>query len=373
MRALAKKPEDRFPDMATFHAELQLAASGASSKSMAPQPVVTPSEPRTPTNLDAYDTYLRGIHSFEKRSEHANNRAIELLERATREDPRFAPAFAALGAAYIEKFFTYEPNEEWEERAFVAIEKARAIDPSLAKIYVVKGSILWTRARRWPHFEAIDEFRKALALDSNSIEARNELGKVLWHIGQISEAIEHLEKAVELDAAFTNPRFRLGMAEMCRGNHERALELFRMLPVGSHGSSLVALTALNLHYLGKTDEGWSVLTRATADERNDSDFAAIESIFHAMAGRHDDAEQSISKAIELGHNLGHFHHAMCYIASARVLMGELTSGIELLRRGADDGFPCYPWFEVDPCLAAVRDNPRFVKLIADLKSRWGQS
>jgi serine/threonine protein kinase len=371
MRALAKKPDDRFPDMTTFHAELQLAASGASSVSVHP---VAPSEPRTPANHDAYDTYLRGIHSFDKRTQAGNERALSLLESATRQDPKFAPAFAALAAAYVEKFFTYDPNEEWEERAFVAIEKARALDPNLAKIYVVKGNILWTRARRWPHFEAIDEFRKALALDPNCIEALNELGKVLWHIGQIDEAVEHLERVIDLDAAFSNGRFRLGMAEMCRGSFERSLEVFRMLPVGSHGSSVVALTALNLHYLGKTEEGRSLLAQATKAEReDDADFPAIESIFLAVAGKHDDAERAIARAIEVGHDRGHFHHAMCYIASARVLMGEVSTGIEELRRGAEDGFPCYPWFEIDPCLESIRDNPRFVKLIGDLKSRWGKS
>src|SRR5205085_1355060 len=125
---------------------------------------------------------------FNKRTESSVNRSIERLERATKEDPTFAPAFAALGAAYIEKFFTYDPDEEWEERAFVAIEKARTIDPGLPKIYVVKGNMLWTRQRRWPHEDAIVEYRRALAADPNNAEALNELAKVLFHIGRLDEA-----------------------------------------------------------------------------------------------------------------------------------------------------------------------------------------
>src|SRR6266540_902482 len=68
-------------------------------------------EQRKPANFEAYDTYLRGIHSFDKRTETGNERAIELLERATKEDPTFAPAFAALAKAYVEKLFTYDPQE----------------------------------------------------------------------------------------------------------------------------------------------------------------------------------------------------------------------------------------------------------------------
>ena len=172
--------------------------------------------------------YLRGVHAFDKRTETGNERAIELLERATKEDPTFAPAFAALAKAYVEKFFTYDPQEEWDERAFVALEKARAIDPGLAKIYVVKGNLLWTRERRWPHMDAIAEYRKALTIDPNNAEALNELGKVLFHIGRLDEAVAAFERALEIDSAYINPRFRMSLAEIYRGNYGRSLDLLRM-------------------------------------------------------------------------------------------------------------------------------------------------
>lgn len=386
MRALAKKPDDRFPDMAAFHSELQLASASCLSAScgVAAQAqddarvncgplTTTPTEQRKPANLDAYDTYLRAIYSFDKRTEHGNDRAIELLERATSEDPGFAPAFAALGEAYVERFFTYDPNEEWEERGFVAIEKARAIDSGLAKIYVAKGNLLWTRARRWPHEDAIEEYRKALAIDPNNAEALKELGKVLFHIGRLDESVSALERSLEIDSSHVNARFRLSLAELYRGSYERCLELLRMLPAGSHGSSATALIALNLHYLGRTDEGRRVLARATPKDRGESDFASIEAIFHALAGDKAAAEERIAAEIALSENLGHYHHGVCYIAAARAIMGEKNAAIELVAAAAEDGFPCYPWFERDPCLASVRSEPRFIELMKELRARWGDA
>ncbi|MDQ3080671.1 MAG: protein kinase, partial [Gemmatimonadota bacterium] len=334
MRALAKQPDDRFPDMSALHAELQVAAASCgaagfgvptdrdrSARATGGASGSTPSEQRKPANLEVYDTYLRGVYSFDKRTEAGNDRAIELFERATKQDPTFAPAFAALGATYIEKFFTYDPNDEWEERAFVAVEKARAIDPGLARIYVVKGSLLWTRERRFPHADAIEEFRRALDIDPDHVEALNELGKVLFHIGRLDEAVSAFERTLEIDAGYRNARFRLGLTEMYRGNYARSLELLRTLPVGSHGSSVIAVSALDLHYLGRTEDGRRLLARATPENRLESDLAAVEAIFHALDGNKAAAEERIAAEIAVSHDLGHYHHAVACIASARALLG----------------------------------------------------
>jgi adenylate cyclase len=252
----------------------------------------------------------------------------------------------------------------------VAVEKARAIDPGLARIYVVKGSLLWTRERRFPHADAIEDFRRALDIDPDNVEALNELGKVLFHIGRLDEAVSVFERTLEIDAAYRNARFRLALTEMYRGNYARSLELLRVLPVGSHGSSVLAISALDLHYLGRTDEGRRVLASATPEQRQESDLAAVEAIFHALDGNKAAAEERIAAEIAISHDLGHFHHAVACIASARALMGEKDAAIDGLRRAAEDGFPCYPWFERDPCLESLRDDPRFTQLIQELRARW---
>jgi serine/threonine protein kinase len=371
MRALEKDPDARFQDMPTLHTELQLAANGASLFASVDAPRTRSSRRASQSaNLEAYDTYLRGIHSFDKRTESGNDRAIKLLEQATNQDPLFAPAFAALGAAYVEKFFTYDPDEDWEERAFVAIEKARAIDPGLARIYVVKGSLLWTKARRFPHLDAIEEFRRALAIEPDNVEALNELGKVLFHVGRLDEAAQMLERALEIESSFINARFRLSLTEMLRGNYSRSLELLRLLPRSSHGSSATAVRALNHHYLGHTDEGRRILEKASEEDRGESDFHSVEAIFFALAGDKAAANRSMAKEIEISEGLGHYHHAVCYMASARSIMGDFDTAIDWLSEAADDGFPCYPWFERDPCLEPIRSNPRFVALIKELKARW---
>ena len=120
----------------------------------------------------------------------------------------------------------------------------------------------------------------------------------------------------------------------------------------------------------RTDEDRRVLERATPEDRTESDFAGIEAIFHALAGEREAAEERIAAEIEVSKDLGHYHHAECYIAAARAIMGQTDAAIDGLTRAAEDGFPCYPWFERDLCLASVHGDPRFTTLIGELKARW---
>ena len=41
-----------------------------------------------------------------------------------------------------------------------------------------------------------------------------------------------------------------------------------------------------------------------------------------------------------------------------------------LAKAIDTGFPCYPWFERDPLLDPVRQDPGIRDLIGRLKAQW---
>jgi hypothetical protein len=127
---------------------------------------------------------------------------------------------------------------------------------------------------------------------------------------------------------------------------------------------------LNHHYLGRTGEGRRLLEKATPDERQESDFNSIRAIFHALSGETAQADQDIAREIEISQGLGHYHHAVAYIAAARALMGQHDAAIDGIASAAEDGFPCYPWFERDPCLASIRSLPAFTALLAELRERW---
>ena len=96
------------------------------------------------------------------------NEAIALLEAAVGLDPSCAAAYAQLARAYNTRSFKFASQAEgrrFRENADVALAKALDLDPNLPEAHFVRGLILWTKAKGFPHEQAIRSFKKALELD----------------------------------------------------------------------------------------------------------------------------------------------------------------------------------------------------------------
>ena len=50
-------------------------------------------------------------------------------------------------------------------------------------------------------------------------------------------------------------------------------------------------------------------------------------------------------------------------------MNKPDDAVRWLEVAAEDGFPCYPYFEIDPNLNNLRSNPKFVALMTKLKAQ----
>jgi len=97
---------------------------------------------------------------------------------------------------------------------------------------------------------------------------------------------------------------------------------------------------------------------------------SVKAMLLAKAGKHDETVAAIKRAEEIGRDFGHFHHTAYNIASAYVLLHDPERAVDYLQLAADDGFPCYPLFDSDDGLKDLRQNPRFIALLAKLKQQW---
>jgi TolB-like protein/DNA-binding winged helix-turn-helix (wHTH) protein len=326
-----------------------------------------------PIDPQAYDHYLHGRFYLNRQNKDGNEAAITALEHAVATDPNFAAAYADLAQAYVWKLFLFAPGEQqWEEKAFVAAEKALSLDPNLAAAYLARGRMLWTPANHFPHEKAIREYRRALTLNPNLDEARNQLALVYCHIGAFDQALQESHKAIMTNPNNNLAQFRIGQTLNFQGKYEEALTVLRAIPQEANPALVGYQITWALFNLERKEEASAKLEQLSRDypEDNGGLFTSVQAVLAASAGQERTAEAKIQSAVKRGKGFGHFHHTAYHIACAYALMNKPEQAIKWLEVAADDGFPCYPLFEADTNLNNLRQDARFVTLMAKLRQQW---
>ena len=327
----------------------------------------------TLVNPQAYDQYLRGRFYLNHQTKENNEAAITALESAVATDPNFAEAQAELAQAYVWKLFLFAPNEkQWEEKAFVSVEKALSLNQDLAEAHLARGRLLWTPANHFPHDQAILEYRRALDLDPSLDEARNQLALVFSHVGLLEEALRELEGAIAVNPTNALARFRVGEIYLFQGKNEQALSTLRNLPAEVNPSLIGHQIVLALFNLGRRDEASATLDKFLKDypEDNRGLFTSLQAVLSAANGNERLSEEQIKLAIQKGKGFGHFHHTAYHIACAYAIMKKNEQAIGWLETAADDGFPCHQLFETDPNLNNLREDPRFITFLTRSRQKW---
>ena len=323
----------------------------------------------------AYDAYLRGRVRVSSENPEDNAAAIVALTQAIARDSSFAPAWAELSRAYSIRAFYIAPDSEKKqlrEDAEIAVERALSLDADLAEAHFARGLMLWTPVRRFPHEQAAQAYRQALALDPRLDEVRHQLALVEMHVGLLEEARAELDLALAINPANTLARFRLGVVALYLGQYERAHGVFTSTPLERNPTLWAFQTATALFRLGREREATELIDEFLRDYPKDEGGVghSVRAMMHAKAGRQRNAEEAIATAIKLGRNFGHFHHTAYNVASAYALLGRHDEAIRFLEDAANNGFPCYPLFARDAQLDALRTDPRFIALMARLERDW---
>ncbi len=152
---------------------------------------------KPPENLDAWETYQRGLWclwSFEKDKVSV---AVELLRRAVDIDPSFAAAYAYLAYShYIHVIMGWVDNpDHWLAEGMAAAKKALQCDDKDAVAYFAAGRIHMMLGE---HDDSIAALEKSLELNPSFAQSYHGLGFALALSGKPDEAKGFFEKAEKL-------------------------------------------------------------------------------------------------------------------------------------------------------------------------------
>ena len=205
---------------------LRLSLSGAESARLA--------RPVTVSTI-AFEHYTRGRDALRLESSEGEAAAIAELEAAVAADPAFARAHAALGEAYL-RASRNGGTEPMKARARESISRALAIDPLLAEGHVALGLLrLWDD---WDLDAAEAEFRRAIELNRSLGAAHAHYASLLMYRGWLGPAIEEARRATALDPHSRTSSVVLAGALLNAGKIDEAADELRRLLDADPGFAL---------------------------------------------------------------------------------------------------------------------------------------
>ncbi|MGH2567988.1 MAG: protein kinase domain-containing protein, partial [Bacteroidota bacterium] len=321
-------------------------------------------------NFEAYEYYLRGKFHFNISNRAGVDSSIILFQRAVELDPTFGLAYASLAQAYHEWYSTYDARKEWDEKAFVAVEKALTLDPNLAEAYLARGLIYWGQFNRTQPERGLQELRRAIELNPNLSGAHEYLGAIYGHIGLLEEALVEAKKSVELNPANVEHQYRVGQVLLYQQQYAEALSVFETVKEVYNPGFVSSQKGIILWYLGREKDAWQLLKDALTKYPEDRFLNSTFAIMLAARGEEKEAEARIQNALERGKGFGDYHHVAYYAGSMYAFLKKNKQAVQWLQTAADNGFPCYPLYEKDPNLDLLRNDPMFIQFMAELKNRW---
>jgi tetratricopeptide (TPR) repeat protein len=166
----------------------------------------------------------------------------------------------------IDVGLSYMQIQRFEEATETFARAAQfAEDDSLEaqEAWVNKGA---AHAELEEYDEAIGAYREALHIDEDSehaATAHTNLAYALWEFGHTEDALEHSERAVEVDPRFPQAWYNRGFFLSERGLYEDAVNCFdNALRLGMRNASVLEEKALALEELGREEEAEQVQEQA---------------------------------------------------------------------------------------------------------------
>lgn len=309
-----------------------------------------------PINPEAQELYLQGRY-FLKRGG-SDKEAMGYFEKAIEKDPSFALAYAGLATSYhylarggLLNYF------EAHLKSKAAAEKAIEIDGNLAEAHSVLAEDLV--GLDWDWAAAGNEFRRALELNPNSGPVHSSYALYLARLGRSPEAISEAERGLQLDPislvahhtvayCYYNARqydraldqirkaselnlvspdswvhWILGIIYREKGNYEKAIEEFRILPDSPHV----------LGHMGNA---------------------------YARAGQRAEASETVSKLKEYVQKDGVGTYEIALVYAGLGDKDEAFAWLEKSYKVHDEGLT---WLKLDPGVDPLRSDPRFQSLL----------
>ena len=267
---------------------------------------------------DAYEAYRTGRSLQFQGTRAALERGILKLEEATRLNPRYADAYAALADACVSMARSGSPPKEWFPRAAAAAARAVEFEESNAEAHNALANVRFWYDWNWTGAE--QQFTRALQINPSLATAHHDYAWLLVATGRTEAGLASLRRAI----AFDPLSVRINM-----------------------------------------DAGWLLLQAHRYDQSIQQARRALE-----LQPGLQEASFCIKRALQYQNNTkieqppgASPYNQAVYSASMR----DSENALRALRQAFEERSVMIPLLNVDPAFTWLHADPRFQQLVAKIK------
>ncbi len=328
---------------------------------------VTPAEQarltrQRPVNRKAFDDYLQGRYLYwNKRTRESAEQSIEYFQRAIKEDPAYAQAYAGLADSYndlgsviVGALLPLEARRLAAEAAVKALE----LDSELAEAHTALGH---AKHYNWDWAAAEQEFKHAIELNPNYSNAHMRYGQYLVTMGDVEGAVREVNRARELDPYSLSISSLRGFVLENARLHNEAIEQFR---------NVLAVDPDNYEaywHLGHTFAATRQFNEAIAASEKAASLSGrapgalgFLGMAYGLAGRKAEANRVLNELLELSRRryVTPVPMAVVYIG-----LGDKDQAFVWLEKAYQERSNFMAFLKVIPIADPLRSDPRFDNLL----------
>ena len=308
---------------------------------------------------EAYQLYLKGRYSWNKRTVEGLMRSIENFTQATEIDPEYALAYAGLADAYniLASYSAIRPDEAFP-KAKQAAERALELDDALAEAHT---SLAFVRlGYEWDRRAAERGFKRAIKLNPGYATAHLWYAVTLAAMERLDEGIQEIKRAEELDPLSLPINTNLGWLYYLARQYDKAVEQY-LKTLELDPNYALARRRLGQAYeqMQEYDKALAEFETALSLSKADTETIAAIGHLYAVSGKDREARRVIRELIDMA---GDRYIPSYFIARILIGLGERDGAFEYLERAYEERYGFLSYLKVEPLFDSLRSDERFIEL-----------
>jgi tetratricopeptide (TPR) repeat protein len=212
------------------------------------------------------------------------------------------------------------------------VNQRRLVEPiACGTLLLVLGVLSWRQSGMYTDIETL--WRTTIARNPDCWLANNNLGGYLFDKGRTKEAIEHFQKAIQIDPTFFESFNNLGLALAAEGRFDEAIKNYRKaIQVGPN--EVGPLNNLGMALAGRNQFDDAIESYKKAIRINPNYTEALDNLGSALTvkGRFDEALGCFRLALAIDPNLAGAHNNLGILMAKQ---GQITEAIKHYRKAID--------------------------------------